>query len=36
MEGDLIWCGEYTRQYAGDIFQNCTPETYVILLIYVY
>ena len=32
MEGDLTWFGEYTVQYIEDVLQNCTPETYIILL----
>ena len=32
MEGDLTWGGEQTTQYTDDVLQNCTPETYVILL----
>ena len=32
MEGDLIWGGEHTIQYTDDVLQNCTPETYIILL----
>ena len=32
MEGDLTWYGEHTIQYIGDVLQNCTPETYIILL----
>ena len=32
MEGDLTWGGEHTMQYTDDILQNCTPETYIILL----
>ena len=31
MEGDLTWDGEHTVQYTDDV-QNCTPETYKILL----
>ena len=30
MEGDLTWGGEHTIQYTVDVFQNCTPETYII------
>ena len=26
MEGDLTWGGEHTRQYTGDMLQNCTPD----------
>ena len=33
MEEDLTGGGEHTVQYAGDAFQNCTPETYIIVLI---
>ena len=32
MDGDLTWGGEHTMQYTDDILQNCTPETYIILL----
>ena len=32
MEGDLTWGGWHTIQYTGDVLQNCTPETYVVLL----
>ena len=32
MEGDLTWGGEHTIQYATDVLQNYTPETYIILL----
>ena len=32
MEGDLTWGGEHTIQCTHDILQNCTPETYIILL----
>ena len=32
MEGDLPWCGKYTIRYTDDVLQNCTPETYIILL----
>ena len=32
MEGDLTWGGEHTIHYINDLLQNCTPETYVILL----
>ena len=31
-EGDLISGDEHTIQYPGDVFQNCTFETYIILL----
>ena len=30
MEGD--WGGKHTIQYTDDVLQNCTPETYIILL----
>ena len=26
MEGDLIWGGKYTIQYADDISQICAPQ----------
>ena len=32
MEGGLTWSGKNTMQYIGDVLQNCTPETYIILL----
>ena len=32
MEGDLAWGGEHTIQCTDDVLQNCTPETYIILL----
>ena len=32
MEGDVTWGSEHTIQYTNDILQNCTAETYVILL----
>ena len=32
MEGDLTWGGEYAREHTDDVVQNCTPETYIILL----
>ena len=32
IEGDLTWGDEHTEQYTDDVLQNCTPETYVILL----
>ena len=32
MEGDLTWGGEHTVQYTDDVLQNCTHETYIILL----
>ena len=32
MEGDLSLGGEQTIQYTDDVSQNCTFETYVILL----
>ena len=30
--GDLTLGGEHTMQYTDDVFVNCTPETYIILL----
>ena len=30
--GDLTLDGEHTMQHTDDVSQNCTPETYVILL----
>ena len=32
MEGDLTWSGEHTIQHTADVLQNCTPDTYIILL----
>ena len=32
MEGDLTWGGKHTLQYTIEVLQNCTPETYIILL----
>lgn len=32
MKGDLTCGGEHTVQYIVGVLQNCTPETYVILL----
>ena len=32
MEGGFTWGGEHTIQYTDDVWQNCTPETYIILL----
>ena len=32
MGRDLTWGGEQTIQCRGDVLQNCTPETYTILL----
>ena len=32
MEGDLMWGGDHTILYNIHMMQNCTPETYVILL----
>ena len=32
MEGELTSVGEHTIQYTDDVLQNCTPETYMILL----
>ena len=32
MEGDMTWGGEHTIQYTDDVLQNCTPETYIVLL----
>ena len=32
MEAELTWGGEHTIQHTDDVFYNCTPETYVILL----
>ena len=31
-EGDLAQGGEQTVQYTDDVVQNCTSETYIILL----
>ena len=35
MEGDLTRGGEHRIQYTDDVLQNCTSETYIILLTYV-
>ena len=32
MGGHSSWSGKHTVQYAGDASQNCTRETYIILL----
>ena len=32
MKGDLTWGGEHIIQYSDNVLQNCTPETYIILL----
>ena len=32
MERSLAWGDEYTIQYTDDVLQNCTYETYIILL----
>ena len=32
MEGNLTLDGEHTIQYTGDVLQNCTLETYILLL----
>ena len=32
IERDLTWGGEHTIQYTDNVLQNCTPETYIILL----
>ena len=32
VEGDLTLDGEHKIQYTDDVLQNCTPETYIILL----
>ena len=29
---DSTWGGENRIQYTNDVLQNCTPETYIILL----
>ena len=31
-EGDLTLGGEHTTQHTNKVLQNCTPQTYVILL----
>ena len=31
-EGNLTCSDEQTIQYTDDVLQNCTPETYIILL----
>ena len=30
-DGDLTWGDEHTTQYTGDVLQNCTPETHIIV-----
>ena len=32
MEGHLILGGKYTVQYKDIVLNNCTPETYIVLL----
>ena len=32
MEGDVTWGGEHTIRCTDAVLQNCTPETYIILL----
>ena len=32
MEGDFTWDVEHALQYTDDVSQNCTPETYTILI----
>ena len=32
LEGDLTLGREHTIQYTDDVLQNCTPETYIVLL----
>ena len=32
MEKALTWGGEHMVQYTSEVLQNCTPETYMILL----
>ena len=32
MEGNLTCGVKHTIQYTDDALQNCTPETYIILL----
>ena len=32
MKGDLSMDGEHTIQYTDGVLQNCTAETYMILL----
>ena len=32
IEEDLALGSEHTVQYTDDVLQNCTPETYIILL----
>ena len=32
VERDLTWSGEHTIQYTDAVLQNCTPDTYVVLL----
>ena len=32
MEGDVTWGGDHTIQCTDGVLQNCTAETYIILL----
>ena len=32
MEIDMTWGDEHKIQYRDAVLQNCTPETYIILL----
>ena len=32
LKGDLTWGGKHTVKYTNGVLQNCTPETYIILL----
>ena len=32
MQGVVTWGGEHAIQYTDDVLQNCTPDTYLILL----
>ena len=33
IKGDTPLSGEHTMQYSDDVLQNCTLETYLILLV---
>lgn len=34
-QGDLTCSAEHTIRYTDDVFYNCTPESWIILLAYV-
>ena len=33
MEGNLTLGGKHTIEYADDVLWNCTPETFIIILL---